>query len=74
MNEVTKALAANLKRLRGRQGLTQAALSVRSGTRLPGISAIEHGKGNPTLSTLAALAEALNVSVSDLLREPKARV
>ncbi len=33
------------------------------------LSGIENGKGNPTIDTLSALAEALGVSVAELLEE-----
>lgn len=64
-----KILAENLKRYRKQRGLTQAALSVKSGTRLPGISEIENAKSNPNLNTLIALAEALGVEVVDLFKK-----
>lgn len=59
-------LAKNIKRIRSERELSQAALSVISETRLPGISELENAKGNPTLDTLIAVAKALKVTVSDL--------
>jgi transcriptional regulator with XRE-family HTH domain len=60
-------LSSNLKTLRAKRGLSQTALSVKAGVFLVGISSIENDRGNPSLSTLSALADALNVSLHDLL-------
>jgi transcriptional regulator with XRE-family HTH domain len=45
-------------------------LSRRSGVARNTIAALEAGDGNPTLDTLYALADALNVPLSDLLERP----
>lgn len=57
-----------LKRLRLERGLTQRQLAELSGwpDRLATISDLELGKSNPTLSTLQAIANALQVPVRDL--------
>src|SRR3954447_18531674 len=47
-------------------------LSRRSGVARNTIAALENGEGNPTLGTLYALADALNVPLSDLLERPPA--
>ena len=47
-------------------------LSRRSGVARNTIAALENGDGNPTLDTLYALADALNVPLSDLLERPPA--
>lgn len=63
-------LAVNLKRYRRKAGLTQPALALKSGVKLPTIKALEAGQtpGSPT--TLAALAEVLNCTIQDLDNEP----
>lgn len=60
-------LSSNLKALRSKRGLSQAALSVKANVFLDGISKLERGIGNPSLDTLSSLADALNVSLHDLL-------
>lgn len=47
-----------LQEVRRRHGLTQAELATRAGTSQPVISAYEHGRRNPTLTTLRKLVEA----------------
>ena len=48
-------------------GLTQAALAETSGVRAATISEIESRKIDPRLSTLKALADALNLGVEDII-------
>lgn len=58
-------LPSNLKALRRKRGLSQAALAIKAGVSR--VAMIEAGKDNPSLSTLQSLADALNVSIHDLL-------
>jgi transcriptional regulator with XRE-family HTH domain len=63
-----RKLGTMLKRLRERQGLSQAALSRRARVAQGYISAIEAGhKRNPGIETLRKLAKALGVPVTALL-------
>jgi transcriptional regulator with XRE-family HTH domain len=62
--------ALNLKALRG--DMSALELSRRSGVARNTIAALENGEGNPTLDTLYALADALDVPLSDLLERPPA--
>lgn len=48
-------------------GLTQEALALRAGLRAATISDIEGGRIDPRLSTLKALAGALELSVGDII-------
>ena len=68
MTSSSKKLGQNLKRIRTQKQMSQGdiarALDVDKGY----ISNIEHGKKNPTLSTLTRLAEALKVGVDDLIK------
>lgn len=64
----------NVARLRAERKMSQTQLAVRLGPRSLGvtqgyISELEAGQKNPTLTTLAALAEALDVKLACLLRE-----
>ena len=47
-----------IRAVRQRRGLTQAQLAARAGTSQPVVSAYEHGRRDPTISTLAKLVEA----------------
>ncbi len=58
----------NLRALRGEMSALE--LSRRSGVARNTIAALEAGEGNPTLDTLYALADALDVALADLLEPP----
>jgi transcriptional regulator with XRE-family HTH domain len=62
-----EALARNLRRLRvaRRWSLSDLAEAAKSGKAT--LSAIENGRANPTVDTLAALAAALDVELTELL-------
>lgn len=66
MKDVRVRLGGALKECRTRQRLTQEQLAERSGLSYKFIGEIERGRGNPTVDTLARLAQALNVSLSAL--------
>jgi len=57
-----------IRTLRQRNGLSQRQLALRMGVPRTYVSKIENKKATPTLSSLARLAAALEVSVPDLLR------
>ncbi|KAI94098.1 XRE family transcriptional regulator [Rhodomicrobium udaipurense JA643] len=56
-----------LKLWREYRGLTMAALAEKSGVRQPFISEIEAGKKEGSVATLKKLADALRVTVDDLI-------
>jgi DNA-binding XRE family transcriptional regulator len=60
-------LALNVMRLRAQRGMTQAQLAEAIGVSQPRIAGIESGDANPRLATLAKLAHALGVTLSELL-------
>lgn len=62
-------IGENIKRYRNKLRLTQKELAKKVGMDDPRISEIEHGKGNPTLSTLIAIADALETSVEKLVKQ-----
>lgn len=64
---LARHLAANLRQARERQGLTQNALAARSEIPRSTLASIETGHSNPTLSVLAKLSAALQVSLEELL-------
>ena len=61
------SLGANLAFAREAAGLTQADLAERAKTSRATIAQIESGEGDPRLSTLGAIADALGVGLSVLL-------
>ncbi len=67
--QVQRYLAANIRRLRKAHGLTQEALSEKAELGPVHLRSIERGVENVTLSTLVALADALEVLPGRLLRK-----
>jgi transcriptional regulator with XRE-family HTH domain len=63
-------LATNLRRLRIARRLSLSELARATGMSKATLSSVESGRSNPTIETLAALADALRVSLGDLLEEP----
>jgi transcriptional regulator with XRE-family HTH domain len=72
MAELSDRLAQNVRQLREARGATQAELA-RLG-RIPRATwaHLESGAGNPTLAVLCRVAEALQVSLEELLAQPRA--
>jgi transcriptional regulator with XRE-family HTH domain len=65
------SLAAKLKKLREAQKLSQQDLAVKAGLSISVVSQIEQGKKqDPRTSTMLAIADALGVSVHDLMGQP----
>ena len=60
-------IAANVRRLRKSQGLTQVGLAERSGLCQSWISRLERRAENPSIATLQRLATGLQVEIRDLL-------
>jgi transcriptional regulator with XRE-family HTH domain len=60
-------LAASIRSLRLRNGLSQRQLATRMAVPRTYVSKIENEKATPTLSSLERLARALEVTVPDLL-------
>lgn len=65
-----KEAGRNVHRLRTAAGLSLADLAAASGISKTTLHGLEQGEGNPTLSTLWALASALGVSLGELLEPP----
>ena len=66
--DIKRALGKNLRGARERAELTQEVVAERSGVHVTEVSRIEAGKRDPRIATVEALAEAVGVSVSDLLK------
>ncbi len=64
-------LAENLRLLRDRRGLTQAQIARLAGVPRATWQHLESGAGNPTLTVLVRVADALQVSLDELLAAPR---
>jgi transcriptional regulator with XRE-family HTH domain len=62
------ALGAAIKALREKKKMKQQTLAEAAGIGVAHLSKIERGRGNPTWSTVVALAEALDLSVVEVAR------
>jgi transcriptional regulator with XRE-family HTH domain len=69
MKSIENKIAENIVSRRKEMGLTQVELSHKAEIPQGMISEIERGKVNITISTLEKLANALDVEVSELIRE-----
>ena len=68
MRELDKSFGDALRECRRRAGISQEELSFRTGVHRTFISEIERGLKSPTLHTVAALAKALGMQPSELMR------
>jgi transcriptional regulator with XRE-family HTH domain len=66
--QVQRFVAANIRRLRAREGLTQEKLAEKASLGPVHVRSIERGVENVTLATLVAIADALEVPPGALLR------
>ncbi|MFD7030019.1 helix-turn-helix domain-containing protein [Streptomyces sp. NPDC059917] len=75
LEQLTQALARNLKKCRGERGFTLDALAARAGVSRGMIIQIEQARTNPSVGTTVKLADALGVSITTLLdHEPGPQV
>jgi transcriptional regulator with XRE-family HTH domain len=65
-----QAVGRNIRRLRTAAWLSLADLAAAADVSKTTLHGLEQGEGNPTLSTLWALATALGVSLGELLEPP----
>ena len=73
-DRVAAHLARNLASLRHARGLTQEALAKAATVPRSTIANLESGEGNPSLTVLVKVAEALATSIDELLASPRAKV
>jgi transcriptional regulator with XRE-family HTH domain len=66
---IEKSFGLRLKAKRGVLGASQEELADRSGLHRTYVSQLERGLKSPSLNTLYALASALEVDVTDLVRD-----
>lgn len=67
MTDLRGQLGARLRQLRQARRLTQERLAERAGLSFKFLGELERGRGNPTLTTLTAISDALGVRLVDLL-------
>jgi putative transcriptional regulator len=60
-------LGLHIRKIREKQGMSQEQLATDAEIPYSSVNEIESGKTNPTVASLMALADALEVSISDLL-------
>jgi transcriptional regulator with XRE-family HTH domain len=65
--DVLVSFAENLRRRRKELGLSQEQLGARASIQMADISRYESGSRDPRITTVARLAEALDVSIGDLV-------
>ncbi|AEH45105.1 helix-turn-helix domain protein [Thermodesulfatator indicus DSM 15286] len=65
--DVKEIVGKRLKSLRQGKGLSLSSLAKKAGISKATLSILEEGKGNPTISTLWALADALEVPFGKLI-------
>ena len=68
MRRLDSSFGKVVRERRKQLGISQEALSFRSGAHRTFISEIERGLKSPTLHTVFALAEALQIQASELIR------
>jgi transcriptional regulator with XRE-family HTH domain len=69
---IAARLARNLQHLREARGLTQQQMAKIAGMPRATWTHLESGDGNPTLAVLYRAAQALGVSLEELIAEPRA--
>ncbi|WP_369243871.1 helix-turn-helix domain-containing protein [Streptomyces sp. R41] len=72
MRDPAAAVAVHLRRLRAQRHLSTTELARRSGVARATLTALESGRGNPTLDTLYALATVLDTSPAELIADVRA--
>ena len=60
------ALGEQVRKIRQREGISMRKLALQAEMEYSQLSKIERGVTNPTVSTIYALADALNIPVKDL--------
>lgn len=66
--DVRQRVGRNIRRLREASGRSQEEFAFDAGIHRTYVSGVERGHRNPTLTVLEKFAEALKVSVAELVR------
>ena len=67
MKQIEKKFGNRVRKLRLKEGLSQEELAFKAGVHRTYLGSIERGERNPSLKNISALAQALGVTLSDLL-------
>lgn len=73
-DRIARYLALNLQELRKAKGWTQQSLAKISQVPRSTITHLESGTGNPSLSNLIKIADALAIGLEELLAQPRSSV
>ncbi|MBI2609589.1 helix-turn-helix transcriptional regulator [Candidatus Giovannonibacteria bacterium] len=68
MDKISAQFGNNMKRIRAKKKMSQGDIARALDVDRGYISNIENGKKNPTLATVAKIANALGVSANELLK------
>lgn len=68
MDEIEQ-IGNNIRKFRLKKGFTQLDLAAMCGFEESSIGRLENGNTNPTIKTLLKISVALNVKLTDLVRE-----
>jgi transcriptional regulator with XRE-family HTH domain len=71
MTDINRNLADNIRRLRESRNLSQQQIAKLSGIPRPTWASLETGTANPTLAVLNKAANALNISIEELVGPPR---
>ena len=71
MTDINQNLADNLRRLREARNMSQQQIAKLSGIPRPTWASLETGVANPTLAVLSKAANALNVSIEEVVSSPR---
>ncbi len=71
MTDIKRNLADNIRRLREARNLSQQQMAKLSGIPRPTWASLETGAANPTLAVLSKAANALNISIEELVGPPR---
>jgi len=68
MSSIIDNFGRRVRELRLARGLSQEELAFRAGVHRTYLGSIERGERNPALKNIAAIADALDVSLAELFR------
>lgn len=71
MENITEAVAGNLRRIREQRKLSLDGLAALTGVSKSMLAQIERGQGNPTITTMWKIAGGLKISFTQLLDRPE---
>lgn len=69
--DLKEVMAANMRRVRHDQGMTQEELAARAELSMRYVGSIERGRVSASVTVLGRLAKALNVDPCDLIKSSR---